>query len=154
MKSYIKVLVVAISLFVSSCGDPEHNMNFRYINESSHTIDIEFSFNYHSFQLYDNLTLLPGDTVVGYASFMGKNPKTPYNVSTVYNKADVCYDGQYVISHHAYKEDQSFVDIDRNICISNSHKITRSDHGYTYTYTFTDADYEYAVENGQRVTEE
>ena len=153
MKSYLRFFILVISLLVASCEQKhETYMNLRYVNNSNHTIDIEFSFIQTPAQLYPNITLKPGEIVRGYATIAGETPASAYNVAQIYEKATICYDGEYVIEHE-YLDNKFSAHDNRNICLNKSYKITRGEQGYYYTYTFTDADYEYAVENGQRVTQ-
>ncbi len=166
MKIMKRLLFFLLStMLMVSCKqyyDAIASVDIKYENKTKYNIeitDLEWrGAQYIEYDKYENnITLTPGSCHRGaQMHFMTNEPLSSRPSGTSYypSAATIWFNGEYVVRIEADANTKEDATIASLINPANYKDKVNGKFGWTLTYTFTDADYEYAVENGQRVTEE
>ena len=142
------IIALIVATMVSCTGidvDYQYGTSFFVTNGSSHKIDIVTLKEAIPSPVPQRLTIESGETAHYYdISIMGGKEYikiAPYEVNVVFDMD--------IIIRHTYGDEFN------SICNIDNYMFKKIQTGYaTLTFTFTDADYEYALENGERLTDQ
>ena len=135
----ILVLFFVFAAMLNACVDPSSTLSFRFVNNSSFTIDL---YNYANDSITEKTSILPSESVDFSFSKLGSIEPTP----PFFDSVKVTFNDTVSIVHRRTVHEGSR-DLNNLESYTGGSKDTGAKYAflYEYEYIFTDADYQEAV---------
>ena len=135
----ILVLFFVFAAMLNACVDPTSTVSFRFVNNSSFTIDL---YNYANDSITEKTSILPSESVDFSFSKLGSIEPTP----PFFDSVKVTFNDTVSIVHRRTVHEGSR-DLNNLESYTGGSKDTGAKYAflYEYEYIFTDADYQEAA---------